>query len=100
MSIDQNSAGEETKSDDIDDLGPVSPSANDPTTSIVGLWDIAFIHAFTCTFSALDDPGLHAPPNFQPEVIEMDNLCRSGQDLVMLSTLPGSRGSPHIDNEK
>ncbi|GAB5592526.1 hypothetical protein Unana1_07426 [Umbelopsis nana] len=68
MSIDQNSAGEETKSDDIDDLGPVSPSANDHTTSIVGLWDIAFIHAFTCTFSALDDPGLHAPPNFQPEV--------------------------------
>jgi hypothetical protein len=66
-------ADDPTLPEELEDKHSNSPIAADTTVieapeSIVGLWDIAFIHAFVSTFSTLQDPALHPCPTFQPEV--------------------------------
>lgn len=67
-------ADDPSLSEAIEDNHSTSPKAVDNTVtespqSIVGIWDIAFIHAFVSTFSTLQDPALHPYPTFQPEVV-------------------------------
>jgi hypothetical protein len=75
MSKDLNGRIEENKSEaDIEQLDRTRPAVSDTSFTVVGLWDIAFVHAFACTFSALEDPAIHACPNFQPEVKKHESM--------------------------
>ncbi|KAH8549646.1 hypothetical protein BGW37DRAFT_502090 [Umbelopsis sp. PMI_123] len=82
MLNDQHIVGESTDIDELRPVDKVDDYVDNSATSIVGLWDIAFIHAFACKFSALRDPALHPCPDFQPEDLEQALMSRTKSDLV------------------
>jgi hypothetical protein len=76
MLNDQDSTGKDTDIDDSRHVDKVDNHLDNSSTSIVGLWDIAFIHAFVCKFLVLGDPALHPCPDFQPEVCKRNAVTR------------------------
>ena len=68
MLKEQDTTDRDTDIDESRHVDKVDDHLDNTSVSIVGFWDIAFIHAFACKFSVLGDPALHPCPDFQPEV--------------------------------
>ncbi|KAI9284384.1 hypothetical protein BC943DRAFT_326234 [Umbelopsis sp. AD052] len=82
MLNDQDNTGKDTDVDTSRHVDKVDDQVDNPSTSIVGYWDIAFIHAFACKFLVLDDPALHPCPDFQPEDLEQALMSKTKNDLI------------------
>ncbi|KAI8578963.1 hypothetical protein K450DRAFT_244327 [Umbelopsis ramanniana AG] len=82
MLNDQENTGIDTDIDTSRHVDKVDDVPDNSSASIVGYWDIAFIHAFACKFLWLDVPALHPCPDFQPGDLEQALMSRIKSDLI------------------